>query len=185
MSAELHMLWHRLDVPGHDACRFREGVNGWELRGTAVFLHQAGPAVMHYQLSCDRDYRTRHGRVHGWIGSERFRFRISVEAGKWTLNGTVVTGVEDCVDLDYGFTPATNMVQLRRLSLKVGEHAEFPVAWIDVPEGRLERLPQQYERRSASAYWYESPTASYSALLEVTPDGFAGRYPGLWESERL
>ena len=44
------------------------------------------------------------------------------------------------------------------------------------------RLPQRYERRSATTYWYESPTAGYAELLELAPSGFVSRYPGLWEA---
>jgi hypothetical protein len=94
-----------------------------------------------------------------------------------------VAGLESCVDLDYGFTPATNLIQLRRSSLAVGAAADLPAAWLDVAAGTLQVLPQRYERRGEASYWYESPTFSYAALLEVTNDGFVRRYPGLWELE--
>jgi hypothetical protein len=57
-----------------------------------------------------------------------------------------------------------------------------PVAWIDAPDGVLQALPQRYERRSATTYWYESPTVGYAELLELAPSGFVRRYPGLWEA---
>jgi hypothetical protein len=47
----------------------------------------------------------------------------------------------------------------------------------------LKPLPQRYERRSETAYWYEAPTVRYAALLEVTSAGFVRLYPGLWEAE--
>ena len=50
------------------------------------------------------------------------------------------------------------------------------------PDGVLQALPQRYERRSATTYWYESPTAGYAELLELAPSGFVRRYPGLWEA---
>lgn len=99
------------------------------------------------------------------------------------LNGVAVDGLDHLVDLDLGFTPATNLPQLRRVPLAAGEAAEVPVAWLDMPAGRLGLLPQRYERRSESVYWYEAPTVGYAALLEVDPSGFIRRYPGLWEAE--
>jgi len=103
--------------------------------------------------------------------------------GMWALNGAVVPEVGNCIDVDFGFTPATNLIQLRRLALEVGKAADAPAAWFDVSERTLVFLPQRYERRSESTYWYESPNAGYEALLEAAPNGFVRRYPGLWEME--
>jgi hypothetical protein len=103
--------------------------------------------------------------------------------GAWTLDGTVVPGLEGCEDLDFGFTPATNLFHVRRLALATGQARDCPVAWLDDEVRTLTRLPQRYERRSELTYWYESPTCGYAALLEFTPAGFARVYPGLWQRE--
>jgi hypothetical protein len=87
------------------------------------------------------------------------------------------------VDVDLGFTPATNLIPIRRLALLVGEAADAPAAWLDIANGALGLLAQRYERRSETAYWYEAPAFGYSAELDVGPDGFVRRYPGLWEAE--
>ncbi len=84
------------------------------------------------------------------------------------------------VDLDFGFTPATNMLQLSRIALKPGQRADFPVAWLDLDSVSLIELPQIYERRSEATYWYAAPTVPYQALLEIAPSGFVQSYPGLW-----
>jgi hypothetical protein len=178
------ILWRRLDTPGHDACRLDRSATGWQLEGTAVFLHQGNPARLDYRLVCDTAWRTQQGHVQGWIGSDPLELRIArTNAGVWTLNGATVPNLEDCVDLDFGFTPATNLSQLRRLALEVGQAADVPVAWLDLSPGSLGRLPQRYERRADETYWYEAASFGYAALLEVTPEGFVRRYPGLWEAE--
>jgi hypothetical protein len=178
------MLWVRLDTPGHDACRVLEQASGCEIQGTAVFRHNGVPAQLAYQVVYDAEWRARFGVVRGFVGAELVNVRIERAAGgAWTLNGETVAGLEDCVHLDFGFTPATNFPQLRQLQLAVGQAADLPAAWLDVFPSRLERLPQRYERRSETEYWYEAPGAGYSALLEVTPAGFVRRYPGLWEVE--
>jgi hypothetical protein len=106
-----------------------------------------------------------------------------LESGVWHLDGTPVDGAQDCVDVDFGFTPATNLLLLRRLDLAVGQAADVTVAWLDVPDPALVSLPQHYERRSTHTYWYESPTVAYRALLEMADSGFVRVYPGLWEME--
>lgn len=75
------------------------------------------------------------------------------------------------------------MLALRRLALAVGQAADAPAAWLDVESGTLEHLPQRYERRSRTTYWYEAPSVGYAGLLEVAPSGFVRTYPGLCEAE--
>ena len=181
------ILWRRLDTPGHDACRLDRSASGWRLEGTAVFRHEGVPARLAYYVACDLAWRARQGYVQGWLGADSIEWSIArTSAGVWTLNGAVVPNLEDCFDLDFGLTPATNLLQIRRLALDEGQAADAPAAWLNVPAmpaGTLELLPQRYERRSEAAYWYEAPSVGYAALLEVTPAGFIRRYPGLWEEE--
>lgn len=178
-------LWRRLDVPGHDTCRLTQIRAGWKLEGTAVFRHENGqPARIDYHVVCDNTWRSRLGRIKGFVGAQNIDLRIRRSIrGSWMLNGRAIKDLEDCLDLDFGFTPATNLLQLERVKLEIGSKTEFPVAWIDVPDAALQFLPQRYERRSASTYWYESPTAGYAALLELSDSGFVRHYPELWRME--
>jgi len=133
---------------------------------------------------CDLGWHTQQGEVHGWFGGTTVDFIIIRSAGReWTVNGAAVPGLEECIDLDFGFTPATNLLQLRRMALAQGQAVNAPVAWLDASMGTLDFLEQRYERRTETAYWYEAPRFEYAATLEVTPDGFITRYPGLWEAE--
>ena len=91
--------------------------------------------------------------------------------------------LEGLVDLDLGFTPATNLFPLRRLALGVGEGAEAAAAWLDEERWVIRRLPQRYERRADDAWWYEAPDGGYAGLLRVNADGFITDYPGLWRAE--
>jgi hypothetical protein len=176
------ILWRRLDGPGHDTCRLEEQTDGWALDGVAVFAHEGTPARLAYRVACDREWRARDGQVRGWLGEQLVDWYIAHIAGAWTLNDVECPGLAGCVDLDFGFTPATNLCQVRRIALAVGQSAEVPVAWLDAGSSRLERLAQRYQRRAELAYWYESPRFNYAGLLELTPAGFARRYPDLWEA---
>ncbi len=178
------ILWRRIDSPGHDACRLEHTARGWRLAGTAVFADDGQPAHLTYEVTCDDDWRTSEGRVRGWVGTRIVELQIArTPEGAWIFNGAPVGGLDGCADVDFGFTPATNLAQLRRVDLAIGQAADLPVAWLDVTSGQLELLRQRYERRSRSTYWYEAPRFSYAALLEVTPAGFVRSYPGLWEAQ--
>ena len=131
-------------------------------------------------VDADASWLTRRGEVHGWAGRTPVDLRIEREAdGAWTYNG-VRLDVPGAVDVDLGFTPATNLLPLRRLALPVGDAIDAPAAWLDDETWTLARLPQRYERRSPHGYWYTSPT--YAELLEVDDEGFVRRYPHLWEA---
>jgi hypothetical protein len=104
--------------------------------------------------------------------------RTAPPPGSPTRSRAILDG---CADLDLGFTPATNLLQLRRLALAPGQAADVAVAWLDVAGGTLEVLFQRYERRSTATYFYAAPRFDYSAVLIVDATGFIHRYPGLWE----
>ena len=179
------ICWRRVDTPGHDACRLEQLEDGWRLDGTAIFRLDDQPARLAYRLICDSSWRTRAGTVSGWIGERDCELRITrTTEGRWTLNHDTIPDLEGCIDLDFGFTPATNLSQLRRMALQIGQAADLPVAWLDVTDGTLVSLHQRYERRTTNAYGYEAAHFNYAALLTVRSSGFVSVYPGLWEEER-
>jgi hypothetical protein len=178
------ILWRRLDTPGHDACRLERRETGWQVEGTAVLLEGGAPGLLWYRVICDAEWRSVAGEVRGWVGERAVRLDIArTPQNVWTIGGVAVPGLEQCVDLDLGFTPATNLFQLRRLALEVGQAADAPVAWLESSFAGLRLLPQRYERRSDTTYLYDAPTVGYHGLLEVDPTGFVRRYPGIWELE--
>ena len=172
--------WIRLDRPGRDAASLRPIDGGRVLEGAAAFDHDTGPAAVAYRVETGAGWRTRSGMITGFLAGEAIRHEIERDSGGWRLNGVRIEGLEHLVDLDYGFTPATNVLQLSRVALKLGQRAEVPVAWFDLDSASLIELPQSYERRGEASYWYEAPTVAYQALLEIAPNGFVQSYPGLW-----
>ncbi len=178
------MFWRRIDLPGHDACRLERHGDGWRLDGAAVFCNNDGRAArLDYRVHCDGAWHAQWGRVRGWVGTSAVDVAIARSAkGGWSLNDQAMPELAHCIDLDLGFTPATNLLQLRRLNLAIGESAEAPAAWVDLDGDSLSPLEQHYERRSATAYWYRAPRFDYAAMLVVTPDGFVSDYPELWAS---
>ena len=174
-------FWRRLDRPGHDAATIEKVDSGWVLTGFAVFSEN-GATGLRYQLDLEADFSTRGARIEGLRDGRRFNHSFCREGG-WSLDGKPVEGLDDLVHLDFGFTPATNLAQLRRLSLTLGQTAELTVAWLDVFAGTLAPLGQQYQRLSDKIYAYEAPAFGYADELEVDPVGFVVRYPRLWEVE--
>ena len=175
-------LWRRLDRPGLDACCLFRLANGWRLSGSAVFREQRRNCHFTYEVTTDRDWKTREARVSGYLGRRAIELRIRPgRSGQWRINDQARKGMADCIDVDLGFTPATNQVAVRRLALPIGERAEAPAAYVQFPRMNLVRLPQTYQRTGRNTYFYESPTASYSGTLRVLPSGAVRDYPDVFE----
>ncbi|HEV8454615.1 MAG TPA: putative glycolipid-binding domain-containing protein [Gemmatimonadales bacterium] len=181
------ILWRRLDVPGHDAASLREADGGAELRGMAVFHGEGGPTALHYRVRCDTEWRTTEATVDGWCGARTVELRVRRDhTGSWTLNGVPCPAVAGCIDLDLSFTPATNLLPLRRLDLAVDQAAEVRSAWLEWPAAVLTPLIQRYARRSVSEYDYEADlpgTAKFVGVLRVEPGGWVLDYAALWQAE--
>jgi uncharacterized protein len=182
--APIIALWRRLDAPGHDACQLERARDGWLLHGAAIYCLEGVPVRLQYSVKCDKKWRATEGQVTGLVGGQGVYLTVEHSNNSaWTLNGVTVAGLDDCQDLDFGFTPATNALQLRRLALESGQSADVPVAWLDVPEGKLQRLEQSYQRMSKMKYQYDAPRFDYHALLVVGSNSLVQQYPGLWEAE--
>ena len=177
-------FWRCLYTPGHDTAVLERALAGWHLAGMAVFKGDEGPVSVNYTVEIDDSWMAKRGSIRGFSGGRRFFHRIERTEDGWSLDGRP-NGLSHLTDLDFGFTPATNLQQLKRAALQVGERAEFSVAWFDIDKQALVELPQIYERRDETHYWYESPTADgYEAMLEIDRfSGFARDYPTLWRME--
>lgn len=178
-----NVLWRRTDVVGMDACRFSASDKGYLISGTALYLHGEETARFEYRVSCNSDWSSQSAWVGGWLGQNELEFYISHETtGVWTIEGTGIDGVHGLLDVDLGFTPATNTNAIRRMGLAVGEEVETTAVWLDVDEWRFKPLRQVYRRLTETEYAYRSPTHDYSAILSTDNFGIVRQYPDLWEA---
>ncbi|HKS08724.1 MAG TPA: putative glycolipid-binding domain-containing protein [Pyrinomonadaceae bacterium] len=179
------ILWRRIDLAGHEACRLYGVDDEWRLEGTAVFSHEDRACGLSYLIACDASWNTLSGTVSGWLGNKLVNIELAVdEQRRWKMNGVSQAQVDGCVDLDLNFSPATNLLPVRRLGLEVGESAEVKAAWLRFPSFELEPFAQVYTRVDESTYRYSSSDGEFVADLTVDDVGFATAYPGFWEAER-
>jgi hypothetical protein len=184
--SESHMRWRRLDVPGREEGRIEETAEGWRLAGQVEVDEEGGRAQLSYVIECDRDWRTRRAIVTGTAAGAPLRYELAADGdGHWTLNGAPLPLVDDALDIDLGFTPATNLLPIRRLDLAVGERSDVRTAWVRFPELRIEALEQSYEREAACVFRYDALVDGerFHARLDTDEFGRVLLYEGLWEAE--
>jgi len=178
------ILWRRLDHPGHEAARLWSHASAWHLAGTAAFAHDQQPCLLDYHLICDANWHTRSGRVAGWVGDTTVEMELSVDAAqRWLLNGKEVPTVTGCLDLDLNFSPSTNLLPVRRLTLEIGQTAIVKAAWLRFPSFTLEPLEQVYHRTAVATYRYESAGGGFVRNLTINAAGFVTDYPDFWTLE--
>jgi hypothetical protein len=184
MAASSSILWRRLDQPGHDSARLTMKLSGPVLVGTAVFEELQRPCRLDYEVTCDDAWRTLSARVAGWLGPDDIDLRIDVDAERnWTLNGQRCPEVRGCDDIDLSFSPATNLLPIRRTALPIGGRVSVRAAWLRFPDPALELLDQVYERLAETQYRYQSAGGSFMTTLETNESGFVTHYPELWQIE--
>jgi hypothetical protein len=178
------ILWRRLDQPGHDAARLFPVDADQRLSGTAVFVQDQQPVRLDYQVTCNAAWQTMRATVTGWFGVETVAIEITVDLGRqWRLNGAIAPAVAGCADVDFSFSPSTNLLPVRRLRLAVGQAAPVRAAWLRLPHFNLEPLDQIYRRDGEFTYHYESAGGAFIRKLQVNAAGFVIDYPGLWVAE--
>jgi hypothetical protein len=181
---EHSILWRRLDRPGHESARLVWRQASWQLIGTAVFAHDQQPSRLDYVVVCDAAWQTISGSVTGWVGNATVAIELSVDAARsWWLNGAECPAVAGCLDLDLNFSPATNLLPIRRLSLDIGQEAEVQAAWLRFPSFTLEPLAQRYRRLDVATYRYESAGGTFVTDLQVNPASFVLYYPNFAQVE--
>lgn len=176
------ILWRGLYFKGHEACRLCHLTNERLLEGTAVFDSDDRPCRLSYLIACDSGWNTLRGSVSGWVGDQDVKIEITVDVRRWTLNGVKKSAVDGCIDLDLNFSPATNLLPIRRLNLEIGQQAEVKAAWLRFPSFELEPLGQVYTRLDEFTYRYSSAGGSFIRDLTVNEVGFVTDYPGLWQT---
>lgn len=184
MNDRATILWRRLDLPGHDTAALLRRLDGWQLSGVALLAESDRPCRLEYEIACGPQWQTERCTLLGYVGAATVALDIARSVtGAWTIGGAPAVSLDGCDDIDLGFTPATNLLPIRRLGLSIGATASVRAAWVRFPELTIEVLEQVYTRRSRDRYLYESAGGAFRRELRVDEVGFVLDYPDLWRAE--
>ena len=117
----------------------------------------------------------------GTHAGQDLALRLTCDKGQWTLNGVPQPHLHGCEDVDFAFTPATNLMPLRRLP-DIGRMT-VRAAWLRSPDLPLEPLDQTYTRARGGLVHYTAAQTGYQTQLKVNEHGFVTLYPDLWEAD--
>jgi hypothetical protein len=175
-------LWTPWDGVGLDHAQLRADAAGASLDGLALVMADGAIWRVAYAIACDAQWRVRDVRVSASSRAGQRASRLNADGdGHWTTaDGAPLPQLDGCVDVDLAFSPVTNTLPIRRLSLAPGATAELRVVYLTLPE--LAPVPdgQRYTRLAADRYRYESADDDFRAELPVDAHGLVRDYPGLF-----
>lgn len=181
--SRVDLLWSSTELHSTEHFVLTERATSSTLAGVAVLDGGGVPGHATYRLEVDATWRTRDAEIEV-VGARDVHLRIEVDDARWTIDGLLRDELEGCLDVDLGWTPATNLLPIRRLGLEIGEIGRLDAAWLRYPELDIVRSTQEYERVDEAAYVYRS--AGFEALLHTTSDGIVTRYgDDLWFATSL
>lgn len=172
------VTWTSASLESNEDCVIHEQPTGVALSGSTTLPLEGGLGRIDYELEADADWRAL-GAIITVSGRVDRRITIDRSGDSWTIDGEPRPDLAGCIDIDLGWTPATNILPLRRRPVAIGESVITTAAWVRFPELDVVPATQTYIRSAADKVVYRSPT--FEAELEVTRAGVVTRYgDDLW-----
>ncbi|MCL1593290.1 MAG: putative glycolipid-binding domain-containing protein [Actinomycetia bacterium] len=178
----MNISWTSQELSSTESFVLRRTEDGWSLAGEVALLIGGRPGRIEYEVVTDERWRTRSAEAH--ITTDVLETSVVIEASDelWRVDGEPRHDLARCVDVDLGWTPATNTLPMRRLGIGVGETAHTTAAWLRFPDLRVEASDQEYSRQGENLWRYRSGSADY--LIETTPEMLVRRYgEDLWVAD--
>lgn len=174
--------WSDWEGNGLDYCAFCQENPSSSLEGVIIGTRK-GDYGAHYFVQTDSHFRTREVRI-AYVGGPRLHVTTDGE-GRWhdLIRDAAISGLEGCLDVDIGFTPATNTFPLKRLHLEEGASRDIVVAYVPLlPQIEGDFLPRPARQRYTclvrdQRYLYEGLFRGFKADLEVDASGLVLDYP--------
>ncbi|MEA1903515.1 MAG: putative glycolipid-binding domain-containing protein [Actinomycetota bacterium] len=170
----LHAVWQCQSLASTEHFSLSDGPDGYVLKGVSMLPLEDVPVEIRYEVDANQAWVTRRASVEISSAGGSRSMSVVVDGRSWSVNGSIVDALEGCEDIDLGWTPATNILPMRRLDLDVGDTATTRAAWLRFPELTWEPSEQTYTRLDEDHWRYQSGTADHEIF--VTPDGLACRY---------
>lgn len=147
--------------------------------GVAIGSRDGADYGAGYAIDCDAAWRVRHALVEVAGGGRLELFADG--AGHWhDGEGAPVDALEGCIDIDLTASCFTNTLPIRRLGAVLAERQAIDVAWVRIPELRVEKARQAYTRLDEKRVRFESVGSDFQAELTVDEEGLVIAYPGLF-----
>lgn len=184
MPWQREMTWRRIDERGQERCIMVCAAELCAMEGLGAVAINGSGLVFEYRIQLTPNWEVQQVTIVAHLGGEEFTLTLEhrSEAG-WFANGERAIELDACTDVDFSFSPSTNTVAIKRLSLAVGEEGTSVAVYVTEPELKIGVLEQRYRRIDDRRYEYRA--ADFTAVIEVDQDSLVTDYPELFEAAAL
>jgi uncharacterized protein len=186
ISMETHVWWTPLQQTGLEHLHLVENETGVVADGLVLGIEHATPFRLWYQVRTDSNWNVQECLLQ--VGGEKGQtVHLHTDGqGHWTdASGVAYSALDGCLDIDISYTPFTNTLPIRRLSLTPGKSVDLLVAYITIPDLSIRPVQQRYtclsRTASSGVYRYEGLESNFTADLLVDDQGLVVDYPGIWK----
>ncbi|PJF39264.1 MAG: hypothetical protein CUN54_09090, partial [Phototrophicales bacterium] len=128
------ILWGNPAENNHDCCSLFQIQNGFQLQGMAILLANNLPMRVAYRIACTSEWKTQLVELDVWKGNSQQLFMLRVdEQQRWWLDDTELSQFRGLIDVDLGFTPATNTLPIRRMQRNDENSNIVTAVWVQFP----------------------------------------------------
>jgi uncharacterized protein len=183
---EHHVLFHCSLLSSSEHACLREREDGYTLQGVLALPLGRVPCHIDYTVAVDHHWRASDARatVATPSGVREIVLR-SHHADGWELDGVSAPHLQNCHDIDLGWTPATNTIPIRRLGLGIGETATITAAWMRFPELDVVVSEQRYTRLGNDHWQYRSGPFDFELVTDPS-SGLVVKYgDDLWRASAI
>jgi hypothetical protein len=175
-------VWESALLDSREEFALSSSNGGYEFTGKTLIVHDEIRVEISYRVETASDWATTFATVE--IPALAVSHEVTVpKPGHWLVDGERRPDLDGCVDIDLGWTPATNTLPIRRLQLENGDTATIRAAWLKWSELQFIVADQTYTRTGDATWQYTS--GNFSAELLVDDQGVVLRYgdPPIWRQE--
>ncbi|HSK06705.1 MAG TPA: putative glycolipid-binding domain-containing protein [Acidimicrobiia bacterium] len=154
---------------------------GYRFTGTTLIRREGIRVEIDYVVDTGPDWSTRSARIDIPAVATLFEVEVSHDR-RWVIDGDHRPDLDGCVDIDLGWTPATNTLPIRRLRFKRGIPVTTRVGWLKWSELVFMPAEQTYTKQGEGGWTYAS--GEFSADLVVDELGVVVDYgdPPIWRA---
>ncbi|GAB3494145.1 putative glycolipid-binding domain-containing protein [Spirosoma knui] len=175
------IIWQAIDWIGLEQFTFTPKADVFVGAGQLIGLYENNPYSIYHQVQIDTQWRVRELIIKMPDWDEAGIHLFTDGDGHWQDPlGMLLPELTGCLDVDITLTPFTNTLPIKRLKLLPGQSQRIDVVYVQLPEGRINRVEQIYTRLNADRYRFQQPALEFSADIQVDPAGFVVDYPDLF-----
>jgi len=155
--------------------------DGYRFAGNTLIRHEGIRVEIDYVVEARPDWSTRSARIDIPALATLFEVQVSPQ-GRWVIDGEHRPDLDGALDIDLGWTPATNSLPIRRLSVRTGVPVATRVGWLKWSELVFMKAKQSYTSHGEGRWTYAS--GNFSADLVVDELGVVIDYgsPPIWRA---